>query len=389
MSGIDNKDKQLSWTSPDGKTLAVRQLKVGELESIYALSKEQLKADMAPISAARAVLEHNSDAIWGVHEMKGSCETLAGFLSFLLLNEEGAALLERGKLDVLHPDVTYLVPTGERPKIVYVWLIVARGLAGVAVPLTTHAMGPLYAGLPLYGTAATESGARGFRNFGFRPVHKDRGDVGNLFVLDRSLSPTSEPIQDAAVASGLKVVVAHTSLEVEHARAIRAAVFMAEQNCPFAEEFDGNDHTATHLVGYMEGEPAATLRLRYFGTFVKIERLAVLKRFRGHSVADEIVNAALEFCGRKGFRKGYGHPQLRLLSFWEQYGFRRIESVAPFVFSDHEYVAVEGDLQVYPTAIAIDSDPYLIVRPEGLWDDPGILERSAERPPTNPHVEGS
>jgi len=35
-------------------------------------------------------------------------------------------------------------------------------------------------------------------------------------------------------------------------------------------------NTATHLVGYVGAEPAATLRLRYFGDFVKIERLAVL-----------------------------------------------------------------------------------------------------------------
>jgi hypothetical protein len=31
------------------------------------------------------------------------------------------------------------------------------------------------------------------------------------------------------------------------------------------------------------------------------------------------------------------------------------------------------------------SDPYLIVRPEGYWDAPGALDRSAERPATNPH----
>jgi hypothetical protein len=56
---------------------------------------------------------------------------------------------------------------------------------------------------------------------------------------------------------------------------IRASVYMAEQDCPFAEEFDGNDHCATHFIGFIEGEPAGCLRVRFFSDFVKLERLAV------------------------------------------------------------------------------------------------------------------
>ncbi len=62
--------------------------------------------------------------------------------------------------------------------------------------------------------------------------------------------------------------------------AIRAAVFMAEQDCPYDEEFDGNDTCAMDSVGYIDNEPAGVLRARFFGDFVKLERLAVLKRFR-------------------------------------------------------------------------------------------------------------
>jgi len=35
-------------------------------------------------------------------------------------------------------------------------------------------------------------------------------------------------------------------------------------------------------------------------------------------------------------------------------------------------------------AITLDSDPYVIIRPEGEWDTPGILEASASRPSTSP-----
>jgi hypothetical protein len=57
--------------------------------------------------------------------------------------------------------------------------------------------------------------------------------------------------------------------------AIPAAVFLAEQECPIEEEFDGNDLVAAHFIGFVGHEPAARLRVRFFGEFAKIERLTV------------------------------------------------------------------------------------------------------------------
>ena len=59
---------------------------------------------------------------------------------------------------------------------------------------------------------------------------------------------------------------------------VRSAVYIAEQECPFAEEFDGNDHCATHLIGFIKGEPAGCMRVRFFHDFAKIERLAVSEK---------------------------------------------------------------------------------------------------------------
>ncbi|TKW74593.1 MAG: GNAT family N-acetyltransferase, partial [Bradyrhizobium icense] len=42
------------------------------------------------------------------------------------------------------------------------------------------------------------------------------------------------------------------------------------------------------------------------------------------------------------------------------------------------------DIEPGPDAITIGSDPYLIIRPEGDWDRPGVLDRSAEREATSP-----
>jgi predicted GNAT family N-acyltransferase len=64
---------------------------------------------------------------------------------------------------------------------------------------------------------------------------------------------------------------------------IRAAVYIAEQECPYQEEFDGNDFSGSHLLGFVGDEPVGCLRIRYFADFAKLERLAVRKEYRRKS----------------------------------------------------------------------------------------------------------
>src|SRR5438477_11326767 len=80
------------------------------------------------------------------------------------------------------------------------------------------------------------------------------------------------------------IKLASTSDELLQCYALRAAVFMGEQQCPYWEEFDGNDYSATHLMLYIDDEPTASMRVRWFTSFAMTERLAVMQRFRGHNV---------------------------------------------------------------------------------------------------------
>jgi predicted GNAT family N-acyltransferase len=185
--------------------------------------------------------------------------------------------------------------------------------------------------------------------------------------------------------SRLEVRVASTHDDIQRVFALRAAVFMSEQLCPYEEEFDGNDYCAAHLLGLVADEPAAVLRLRYFASFAKLERLAVLPRFRRTSVAREVVEAAIKICRRKGYTVVYAHAQKRLVGFWGRLGFEPLYKNTRLIFSDHEYVEIAARLAPHDDPITCLSDPYLIIRPEGRWDEPGVLDKSAGRPPTNPH----
>lgn len=168
------------------------------------------------------------------------------------------------------------------------------------------------------------------------------------------------------------------------AYAIRAIVYMAEQNCPWEEEFDGNDDAATQILGLRDGEPIATARIRWFADFAKLERLAIRQPHRRKGCGHELLDYLLALCREKGFRRAYLHAQSHLERFYVGHGFSRVGR--PFSFSDHDYVEMAADLEPDPSAITIADGPMVINRPEGRWLQPGVLEHSLRRIAGNEHA---
>jgi predicted GNAT family N-acyltransferase len=199
------------------------------------------------------------------------------------------------------------------------------------------------------------------------------------------MNALNKPAMAGAVAATyrapVEITVARTLSDIMQIVAVRAVVYMSEQDCPFHEEYDGNDFGgATHLIARVEGEPVGVLRLRWFADFAKLERLAVLREHRGGRTTFMLIDAAFDLAARKGYRKIAGHAQPRLVPFWIRKYNGRIRSGRPtFVFSDYEYTEVEADLVPPADAVTIDTDPMVLLRPEGEWDRPGVLDRSAAR----------
>jgi predicted GNAT family N-acyltransferase len=179
--------------------------------------------------------------------------------------------------------------------------------------------------------------------------------------------------------------VVRTLEELMQVFGVRVRVYCGEQNCPYEEEFDGNDFTATHVLACGGREPVGCLRIRYFGDFAKIERLAVLPAHRGRGLATSIAKTGIELCRTKGFRRLYIHAQRRLIPFWERLGFRDAGLNRILCFSDHDYCEMIAMIAPSCEGLSLNSDPMILIRPEGAWGCAGILDRSAGRPATNPN----
>src|SRR5262245_13402418 len=187
-----------------------------------------------------------------------------------------------------------------------------------------------------------------------------------------------------ADARAIRIRIARDPNDLMLVTAIRSAVYLAEQNCPIEEEFDGNDLVAAHFIGFVGKEPAGCLRVRFFGEFAKVERLAVRHQFRRSRVSFKLVQASVDYVKRKGFRKIYGQAQDRLVDFWAHFGAKPLGHNRQITFSDFSYPDIVLDLEPSADAITLDSDPYVIIRPEGDWDRPGVLDLSSTRAASSP-----
>ena len=197
---------------------------------------------------------------------------------------------------------------------------------------------------------------------------------------------SDQPTAEQSNRPEITIKLASTSDEMMQCFMLRAAVFMGEQQCPYWEEYDGNDYTASHLILYVDGEPAASIRVRWFAGFAKLERAIILKRYRSYGLFLPFVHWAKEFCRKKGYPKAYLHGQKRLWPIFEKDGFRKVDDKV-FHFSDHEYGAFACDLEVGENAPTVTTDPMVLNRPEDKLDMPGILEESMDRGASNPHAD--
>jgi predicted GNAT family N-acyltransferase len=359
---------------------------------------ERAESDLPGLASPAAVLRvmaHNPDSVWAIARRGKQSETARaeGFIGFLMLNAEGLRRLVAGTFDATDPDLALLCPQNERPAGIYLWAMWARNNLVAGIPLAFEKMfTPLTRDADVYARAVTQDGKRLLETMGFRPgaVFENLSFPG-LHSLPRSGVPADAPLYDrygqGRPDKAISVTVARSMEDLMRVIAIRSAVYIAEQECPYLEEFDGNDFSSTHLLAYVGNEPVGCLRIRYFADFAKIERLAVRKEFRKLRISPHLVEAAIELCQAKGYQRLYGHAQKRLVKFWSQFGFRTFEGGQELVFSDFDYVEMQMITERRPNAITIGVDPYLIIRPEGQWHRPGMLDKSRARPVTRPSID--
>jgi len=121
----------------------------------------------------------------------------------------------------------------------------------------------------------------------------------------------------------LTIKVVSTNIELQQVIAIRTKVFVEEQYVPYELEVDGLDETAEHIIAHHKNKPIGCARIRIVENYAKLERLAVLKEYRGQSIGQQLTRFAITYCKTKPVTEMHLHAQLPVAGFYETLGFKR------------------------------------------------------------------
>ncbi|MCL2169509.1 MAG: GNAT family N-acetyltransferase [Defluviitaleaceae bacterium] len=103
---------------------------------------------------------------------------------------------------------------------------------------------------------------------------------------------------------------------------IRQVVFMDEQKVPFEEEMiPWEDEISLHLIVYDGDIPAATGRIFMKDDKFVLQRIAVMKDYRGRGLGKLITKELIKKCLEMGANEITLSSQSHAITFYEQFGF--------------------------------------------------------------------
>jgi predicted GNAT family N-acyltransferase len=108
--------------------------------------------------------------------------------------------------------------------------------------------------------------------------------------------------------------------ELEQSFEIRKQVFVEEQQVPPDVEYDGLDAEAEHVIVYYNEEPIGCARIRN-NQCAQLERIAIIKQYRGNGFGKQLMNYLIEYCREKNYREICIHSQIHVSGFYEKLGF--------------------------------------------------------------------
>ena len=357
-------------------SVAPRSRLATDAEINTVLEKASRIFPVAPLSAVTRMRERNRTIVRIIEGISNDDDPT--LIAYLPLSVEGARRLIEGSFDAKNPEPEWIVEEAETPVAIYIWMTWTPGRLARALP----AMGRIFSsltptGCPLFSRAVTEQAARLNAAMGFQSAAQIYPGAPEWLLV---VLPECDVPVPAVRAPKIEVQPARSFGDMAKIFSIRAATYLSEQPCLYSEEFDGNDFCASHLIGYVDGDPAGCVRMRYFGEFVKVERLAVRREYRNSRLAFRLVREAIALARQKGFGRVYGHARLDLVPFWAMFGARVMPDRAIFKFADVKYREMVIDLEEHPHPISLGEDPMVTIRPEGAWHVPGPLELSNMRP---------
>lgn len=119
----------------------------------------------------------------------------------------------------------------------------------------------------------------------------------------------------------------HTDQDLQKALQIRYEVFVSGQNVPEEAEIDKFEKESFHYLASIDGIACGAARWRFTSEGVKLERFAVLEKYRGSGAGSALVKKVLEGIQINPDSRGktlYLHAQLPATKLYAKFGFKQV-----------------------------------------------------------------
>lgn len=123
------------------------------------------------------------------------------------------------------------------------------------------------------------------------------------------------------MVSKIEVKQVNEKSDIDRAFAVRREVFVVEQSCPQELESEFDDESV-HFLAAVNGEAAGACRRRKTDKGYKLERFAVLAKFRGFGVGQALVQTVLDTLPADA-NYVYLHAQVQAVALYIKFGFEQ------------------------------------------------------------------
>lgn len=131
------------------------------------------------------------------------------------------------------------------------------------------------------------------------------------------------------MAKRAHILLVKNKKDLSKAHLIRKRVFIEEQKVDPNIEQDEFDPVCTHFLILYKNKPIGTCRVHFIGNKAKLERLAILKKYRGLGLGKLAVNHMVSFCKRRKIKVIYMNAQYYLFEYYTSLGF--VPKGKPFI----------------------------------------------------------
>lgn len=133
-----------------------------------------------------------------------------------------------------------------------------------------------------------------------------------------------------------------TEEELQLAFDIRKEVFVKEQGVAVDIELDAYDNISTHVLVIHDNKAIATGRVRELDEQAKLQRICVLKEYRGTGVGKLVIEGLEVIARGMKLHQSILHAQYHAKEFYEKLGYTTVSDI--FMEQNIEHVTMVKEL---------------------------------------------